>query len=106
MKQQLNEVKRMQELAGVVENEVNSIDNPNIFDDVPSVRINIDDTQGRDIMFVDISTFFHDEGDGKIALLKGNEALQELLMKVLQVEFQKAYRKAVHSVTGIPFGIK
>jgi hypothetical protein len=106
MKQQLNEVKRLQELAGVVENEVNSIDDPNIYDDVPSIRLTIDDSQGRDTMFVEVSAFFHDEGEGKIALLKNNQPLQDLLMKVLQSEFQKAYRKAVHSVTGEPFGIK
>lgn len=105
MKQQLNEIKRLQELAGVVENEVTSIDDPNIHDDVPSVRLTIDDEHGRDTMYVEISGFFHDEGNGKIAVLKNNQPLQDLLAKTLQAEFQKAFRKAVHGVTGEPFGI-
>jgi hypothetical protein len=105
MKQQLNEIKRLQELAGVVENEVTSLDDPNVYDDVPSVRLTIDDEHGKDVMFVEINGFFHDEGNGKIALLKNNKPLQDLLAKTLQSEFQKAFRRAVHSVTGEPFGI-
>lgn len=107
MKQQLNEIKRLQELAGVVdENEVNSIDDPNIFDDVPSVRVTIDDEDGRPKMFLELSAFFHDEGDGKINLLKDNPALQELLMKTVQQQAQKMFRQSVHSILGQPFGIK
>ena len=63
MKQQLNEIKRLQELAGVVENEVTSIDDPNIHDDVPSVRLTIDDEHGRDTMYVEISGFFRRGND-------------------------------------------
>jgi hypothetical protein len=57
-------------------------------------------------MFVEVSSFFHDEGNGKIAVLKNNPALQAVLTKALQIEFQKAFRRAVHGVTGEPFGIK
>ena len=103
----MNTLRRFQELAGIAkENEVNSIDDPNMYDDVPSVRINIDDHDGTDKMFIEISSLFHDEGNGKVTLLKNNPALQEVLMKALQVEIQKAFRTAVHSVTGEPFGIK
>ena len=106
MKQQLNEIKRLQELAGVVENEVNAIDDPNIFDDVPSVRITVDDQDGRPKMFLELSAFFHDEGNGKIELLKDNPMLQELLMKAIQQQAQKMFRHTVHSVLGKPFGIR
>jgi hypothetical protein len=107
MKHQLNEIKRLQELAGVVdENEVNSLDDPNIYDDVPSVRITIDDEDGRPKMFLELSAFFHDEGDGKIDLLRDNPMLQELLMQAIQQQAQKMFRHTVHSVLGKPFGIK
>ena len=44
MKQQLNEVKRLQELAGVVgEEEHNYLEDLNPIDDVPSVKLDIDD---------------------------------------------------------------
>jgi len=76
---------------------------PNPMDDVPSVKIHIDDDN---VMCLELSSFWHDGSNGKIGLLKDNPVLQELMMKAVQMESQKAFRRAVHSVLGIPYGLK
>lgn len=103
MKQQLNEIKRLQELAGVVEAESNLIPDENPLDDIPGITIEVDDNNN---MQVQMSTMYHDSTNGKIALLKNNPVLQELVMKAIQMETQKAFRRAVHGVLGIPYGLK
>jgi hypothetical protein len=100
MKQQLHEVKRMQKLAGVVESEINISPDENPMDDIPGIAIHIDDDNN---MRVQLSSLYHDSTNGKIALLKNNPALQELVMKAIQLESQKAFRRAVHGVLGIPY---
>jgi hypothetical protein len=104
MKQQLNEAKRLQELAGVVdEEEHNHLPDRELMDDIPSVKLYIND---HGMMRIKLSAFYHDPSNGKIALLKDNPALQELVMKAIQMETQKAFRRAVHGVLGIPYGLK
>lgn len=103
MKQQLNEVERMQKLAGVVHEEEHAIlHDPNPLDDIASIKLDIDDDNN---MTIQLSTLYHDSSNGKIALLKNNPALQELVMKAIQLESQKAFRRAVHGVLGIPYGL-
>lgn len=103
MKQQLNEVERMQKLAGVVHEEEHAIlYDPNPLDDLPSVKLDIDDDG---LMKIELSAFYHGPENGKIPLLKDNPALQELVMKAIQLESQKAFRRAVHGVLGIPYGL-
>lgn len=103
MKQQLNEIKRLQELAGVVgEEEHNYLDEPNEVDDLPSVKLDVDD---NGLMKINLSTFFHTKDNGKTPLLANNPALQDVLMKAIQIEAQKAFRKAVHGVLGMPYGL-
>jgi hypothetical protein len=102
MKQQLNEAKRLQELAGVVEAESNILPDENPMDDIPGIAIQIDDNNN---IQVQLSTLYHDSTNGKIALLKNNPALQEVVMKAIQIESQKAFRRAVHGVLGIPYGL-
>lgn len=101
MKQQLHEIKRMQKLAGVVqEEEFNIAPDENYMDDIPGIAIYIDDNNN---MRVQLSSQYHDSTNGKIALLKNNPALQELVMKAIQLESQKAFRRAIHGVLGIPY---
>ena len=102
MKQQLNEAKRLQELAGVVEAEDHILPDENPMDDFPGIAIKIDDNNN---MLVQLSAQYHDSTNGKIALLKNNPALQEVVMKSIQIEAQKAFRKAIHGVLGIPYGL-
>ena len=103
MKQQLSEIKRLQELAGVVdEKENNFLPDPDTIDDIPSVKLDIDD---NGLMRIQLSAFFHGPENGKIPLLKDNPVLQELVMKAIQEESQKAFRRAVHGVLGIPYGL-
>lgn len=103
MKRQLNEIKRLQELAGVVdEEEHNYLEDPNPLDDVPSVKLDIDD---NGLMKIELTAFFHTKDNGKVPLLVNNPALQEVVMKAIQIESQKAFRKAVHGVLGIPYGL-
>jgi hypothetical protein len=99
----MNDLKRFQELAGIKEEEFNMLPDENPLDDVPGIKIDIDDNNN---MFVQMSAQYHDSTNGKIALLKNNPALQEVLMKSIQIEAQKAFRKAVHGVLGIPYGLK
>jgi hypothetical protein len=103
MKQLINESRRLQELAGIVdEEESNYLEDPNPGDDVPSVKLDIDD---NGTMRIQLSAFFHDRSNGKIPLLANNPALQDVVMKAIQIEAQKAFRRAVHGVLGIPYGL-
>jgi hypothetical protein len=103
MKQLINESKRLQELAGIVgEEETNYLEDPNPLDDVPSVELEIDD---NGVMKIQLTAFFHSSDNGKVPLLKDNPALQDVVMKAIQIESQKAFRKAVHGVLGIPYGL-
>lgn len=103
MKQQINEVQRLKKLAGVVsEDEHNFLEDPNPLDDLPSVKLDIDD---NGVMKIQLTAFYHDSSNGKIPLLKNNPALQEVVMKAIQLESQKAFRRAVHGVLGIPYGL-
>ena len=103
VKQFIAEAKRFQQLAGINEEENNMIPDENPLDDHPGITIHIDDDNN---MFVQMSALYHDSTNGKIALLKDNPVLQELMMKAIQMETQKAFRRAVHGVLGIPYGLK
>jgi hypothetical protein len=87
----------------VKEDEQNSLLDDNLFDDIPSVNIDVDDNNN---MTLQLSAFFHSKDNGKIALLKNNPVLQDVLMKAIQVEAQKMFRKTVHGILGLPFGLK
>ena len=103
MKQSINESKRLQELAGIAgEEEHNFMEDPNPLDDIPSVKLDVDDDGN---MRIQLSAFFHSKDNGKIPLLKDNPALQDVVMKAIQIESQKAFRRAVHGVLGIPYGL-
>jgi hypothetical protein len=99
----MNDLKRLKELAGIGEDEFNMIPDENPLDDIPGIKIEIDDNNN---MLVQMSAQYHDSTNGKIALLKNNPVLQDLVMKAVQMETQKAFRKAVHGVLGIPYGLK
>ena len=81
----------------------NKLVDPNPLDDIPTVKIDIDED---DNMILQLSTFFHSGDNGKIHLLKNNKVLQDLLMKAIQVESQKMFRNTIHSILGIPYGLK
>jgi hypothetical protein len=89
---------------GKVDEEENNFlpEPPDQLDDIPSVTLHIDD---EGMMKIEVSAFFHDQGNGKVPLLINNPVLQELVMKAIQVETQKAFRKAVHGVLGVPYGL-
>ena len=87
----------------VKEDEQNSLLDDNLFDDISSVNIDVDDNNN---MTLQLSAFFHSKDNGKIALLKNNPVLQDVLMKAIQVEAQKMFRKTVHGILGLPFGLK
>jgi len=100
----INEAKRLQELAGITaEEQHNALYDNNPGDDIPSVTLNVDD---NGTLKIELSAFYHSKDNGKIPLLQGNEALQDVLLKAIQIEAQKAFRKAVHGVLGIPYGLK
>lgn len=101
----LKEVSRLRELAGigrVKEEEHNFLEDPNPLDDVPSVKLDINDDG---MMKIEVSSFFHTPNNGKVSLLVGNPVLQDLVMKAVQAETQKAFRRAVHGVLGIPYNL-
>jgi hypothetical protein len=103
MKDQSDELKRLKELAGItLEDEHNYLPDQELMDDIPSVKLYIND---HGVMRINLSAFYHDPSNGKIPLLKDNPVLQELVMKAIQMEAQKAFRRAVHGVLGIPYGL-
>ena len=103
MKDQSSEIKRLKELAGITsEEENNYLLDKELMDDIPSVKLHIND---NGMMRIHLSSFYHDSSNGKIPLLKNNPVLQELVMKAIQMEAQKAFRRAVHSVLGMPYGL-
>lgn len=97
----ITEFKRLQKLAGIKE-EDNFLQDENPLDDIPGISIHIDDDNN---MTVQMTALYHDSTNGKIALLKDNPVLQNLVMKAIQAETQNAFRKAVHGVLGLPFGL-
>jgi len=108
MKQQLTEIRRLQELAGVDDRtaEFNSLEDSNVFNDVPSIEMTIQtDENGQDVLFMKMSTFYHGGGNKKISIMKGDKAKQELVMQVMQAEMQKTFRNVIHSILGEPYGI-
>ena len=80
----------------------NMLDEPNEIDDLAAIDLFIDD---NGLMRINLSAFYHGPENGKIPLLINNTPLQEVLMKALQIEFQKAFRSAVHGVLGQPYGL-
>ena len=89
----------------IPEEEFNQIDepeDPQHVDDVPSVKLHIDD---NDKLTIQISAFYHGPENKKIPLLIGNEVLQNLLLKAFQVESQKMFRRVVHGILGEPYGL-
>lgn len=96
------ESKRLKKLAGIEEEEHNFLPEPNVIDDVPSVKLDMDD---NGMMKIEVSAFFHGPENRKTPLLANNKVLQDLLMKAIQQESQNAFRRAVHSVLGIPYGL-
>lgn len=96
-------MKSLKEFVGVVdEEEKNFLPEPPQEDDTPAVSLYIDD---NDNMRIQLSAFYHGPHNGKIPLLKDNPVLQELVMKAIQMEAQKAFQIAVHSVLGKPYGL-
>lgn len=77
-----------------------------VFDDVPSVRIHIDDGEEKPRMFVEVGPMYHSGDNGKVEVLKNDKALQEKLVKRLQKDFQDTFRKAVHELAGKPNDLK
>lgn len=99
--------KRLQKLAGIInENVAASIEDPNPFDDVPSVRLVIDDSDGNDKAFLEISAMYHSGDNGKMSILKNSPELQQALILAIQQETQNMFRNCVHSLLGEPFGLK
>ena len=86
----------------VYEGRATSAEDYKVFDDVPSVRIHIDDAEETPRMFVEIDRLYHSGDTGKIEILKKDKSLQKKLAKRLQKDFQDTFRKAVHELVGKP----
>jgi hypothetical protein len=87
------------------ENIAYTLQDENVFDDIPSVTMYIDDSDGTDKAFFEISSMYHGD-NGKMTVLKNNPALQQAVAEVLQKEIQKTFRRVVHGILGEPFGLK
>jgi hypothetical protein len=97
-------------IGGQIEEEIDylSLKDDNPFDDVPSIDIQlIDDKEGitSPTAFITISAMGHDGSNGKMQILKDNPALQDKVLKTLQSEFQKTFRRVIHGILGKPFGL-
>jgi hypothetical protein len=85
-----------------------SLKDDNPFDDIPSIDIQIiDDKEGASSpkAFVNFSSMYHSGDNGKMEILRNNPALQDKVMRMLQSEFQKTFRRVIHGVLGKPFGL-
>ena len=104
----LSQLKQLiyEEVESVLENEFESAIDPNMFDDVPTVNMYIDDSDGQDKMFIDISAMYHSGDNGKVAVLKKNPELRQQIVATLQKEIQALFRNTIHSLAGEPFGLK
>ena len=104
----LSQLKRLisEEVSSVLENEFEAAVDPNMYDDVPTVNLYIDDTDGQDKMFVEISAMYHSGDNGKVAILKQNPELRQQVVAALQKEIQAAFRKTIHTLAGVPYGLK
>lgn len=108
MAKQLNEIKRLQELAGVDDRtaEFNSLEDANVFNDIPSIEMSIQtDERGQDTLFMNVSTFYHGGDNKKISIMKNDKVMQQKVMQVMQAEMQKTFRNVIHSILGEPYGI-
>jgi hypothetical protein len=78
---------------------------PNPIDDVPSIEIDLyNDPNNPDALFK-MSAMYHNKDNGKMKVLKNNPGLQKAVTALLQKEFQKTFRRVIHSVLGEPFGL-
>jgi MinD-like ATPase involved in chromosome partitioning or flagellar assembly len=92
--------------ADKIKGTTTSAEDYRVFDDVPSVRIHIDDAEEKPRMFAEIGPVYHSGDNGKVEVLKKDKALQEKLAKRLQKDIQEAFRKAVHELVGEPNDLK
>lgn len=100
------EVRRMIKESLSSENTFNTALDPNFTDDVPTVNMYIDDADGKDKLFVEVSAMFHSGDNGKVAVLKNNQQLRDQVVAELQKEIQAAFRKVIHGLAGEPYGLK
>ena len=87
-------------------NVTTSADDNVLFNDVPTVTLHIEEHEGRDVMVIESSGMWHDDTNGKVAVLKKNPQLREQVVQTLQKELQRVYRETIHSIAGEPFGLK
>ena len=87
--------------------EFNKIEDDNEFDDIPSIKMQIidDGEENSPSVFFKMSAMYHDGSNGKMEKLKDDPKLQEEVMNTLQEEFQKTFRRVIHSILGEPFGL-
>ena len=95
-----------EEVSNVLENEFEAAIDPNMYDDVPTINLYIDDADGQDKMFIEISAMYHSGDNGKVSILKQNPELRQQVVTTLQKEIQAAFRKTIHTLAGVPFGLK
>jgi hypothetical protein len=88
------------------ENVTTSVDDNILFNDLPAVTLHIENYNGRDVMVIKASGMWHDDSNGKVAVLKKNPQLRAQVVQTLQQELQQIFRKTVHTIAGEPFGLK
>ena len=76
------------------------------FNDLPTVTLHIENLNGRDVMVIEASGMWHDDTNGKVAVLKKNPQLRAKVVQVLQQKLQEVFRNTVHTIAGEPFGLK
>jgi len=86
----LSQLKQLicEEVESVLENEFEAAVDPNMFDDVPTVNMYIDDSDGQEKMFIDISAMYHSGDNGKVAVLKKNPELRQQIVATLQKKYK------------------
>jgi len=91
-----------EEINKTFENQSTTTGDKDLFDDIPSVDMHIDD---NGFMSINIQSMFHSPDNGKVDVLLKNPQIRDAVINNIQKEVQKLFRKTIHGLAGEPFNL-
>jgi hypothetical protein len=91
-----------EEIQKTLEDQSTTTGDENLFDDLPSVDMHIDDNE---FMSINIQSMFHSPDNGKIYVLLKNPQIRDAVVYAIQRGAQKLFRKTIHGLAGEPFNL-
>ena len=92
-----------EEIQKIPEYQSTTTGDEDLFDDLPSIDMHIDD---NGFMSITIQSMFHSPDNGKVSILLKNHQIRDAVVYSLQREAQKLFRKTIHGLAGEPFNLK